>query len=99
MRKAEILRQRLIEDAERMRKIHPSIDRDVCALARPPGRAGEIAEAIDRDDDRLFERRNMKGRGQMREVMLDPVHLATEALAGKARCQQIRDGSGAHAGS
>ena len=85
------MRQRLIEDAERMREIHPSIDGDVCALADPPGRAGEIAEAVDRDDDGFLERRNVKGRGKMREMMLDPVHLATEALAGKARCQQIRD--------
>ena len=81
MRKAQILRERLIEDAKRMRKKHASIDGDVGAPADPPGSAGEIAEAIDRDNDRLIEWRNVKGRGQMREMMFDPMHLAMKSLA------------------
>ena len=38
VRKAEILRQRLIEDAERMRKIDAAVDRDLRAAARRPRR-------------------------------------------------------------
>src|SRR6266496_2614579 len=91
MRKAQILRQCLIENSERMRKIHPSINRDVFALAEAPGGAREVPEPVDRYDDSLFEWRNVEGRGKMRQMMFDLVHLATEMLAGKARCQQIRD--------
>ena len=89
MRKAEILRQRLIKDAERMREIHASVDGNGFAPADPPGSAGEIAEAIDRNDDSFVKRRNMKSRGKMREMMLDLVHLATKALSGEARRQQL----------
>ena len=60
-------------------------------LPTPQAALAEIAEAVDRDDDRLLERRNMKGRGKMRQMMLDLMHLAAKALAGKVRCQQIRD--------
>ena len=91
MRKAQILRQRLIEDAERMREIHASVDGDGLASADPPRSAGEVAEAVDRDDDGFGERRNMEGRGKMREMMLDPVHLAMKALSREARCQQLLD--------
>ena len=78
MRKAEILRQRLIEDAERMREIDAAVDGDLRPAADAPGGAGEIAEAIDRNDDRLIEGRDVKGRGQMRQMMFDPMHLRHE---------------------
>ena len=84
MGKAKILRQRLIEDAERMRKIDAAIDADVAALPDAPGGAGEIAEAVDRDDDRLLEGRDVKGRGEMGEVMLDFMKLAAENRPGNA---------------
>ena len=38
-------------------------------------RAGKIAEAIDRNAGSLFESRNEKGRGEMRQVMFDVVDL------------------------
>ena len=85
MGKAEILRQRLVEDAERMRKIHAAVlPRDRSPLPDAPSRTGEIAEAVDRNDHGLLERRHVKGRGQMREVMLDSVERSAEALAWKA---------------
>src|SRR5271166_5424447 len=87
MWKAQILRQGLIEHAERMRKIHPPVDRDILTLPGTPGRAGEVSEPIDRDDDGFFEWGNMEGRGEMRQMMFDLVHLTTEVLAGKVRCQ------------
>src|SRR5438034_3890023 len=87
--KAEILRQRLIEDAERMREIHASIDGNGLAPSHPPRCAAEIAEAIDREDDGFGKRRNMECRGKMCKVVLDPVHLAMKALSGEVRCQQL----------
>ena len=90
MRKAEILRQRLIEDAERVREIDPPFDRNLSALADAPRGAREVAKTIDRHDDRLLERRNVERRRQMREMMLDRVHFTLETLAGKACRQQFR---------
>ena len=91
MGKAQILRQRLIKYAERMREIHASIDGDSFAPADAPCRAGKVAKAIDRDDDGLLKGRNMKCRRKMREMMLDPMHLAIKTLSGEARCQQLLD--------
>jgi hypothetical protein len=62
MGKAEILRERLVEDAERVREMHPAVDLDVGALRDPPGGAGKIAEAIDRGDNGFLERRDMECR-------------------------------------
>ena len=45
------------------------------ALAYAPGGAGKIAKPIHRDDYCLLERRDVKGRGEMGEMMLDPMHL------------------------
>ena len=63
MRKAEILRERLIEDAERMWEIYSAMGRDFAAACRTPGRAREIAEAIDRNNGRLIEGRDVECRG------------------------------------
>src|SRR5450830_1642086 len=68
-RKAEILRQRLIEDTERMRKIDLVLGLDAAAAADTPGGAGKIAEAVHRHRHRIIERRNEKSRPQMGKVM------------------------------
>ena len=90
MRKAEILRERLIEDAERMREIDSAFDRDFTPRCRAPRRAREIAESVDRDDGRLIERADMEGRGQMRQMMLDAVELRAQGLARKGLLQKSR---------
>src|SRR2546426_7062927 len=69
--KAEILGQGLVEDAERMREMDPPLDADLPPATHSPGGAGKVAEAVDRNDDRLVEGRHVKRRGQMREMMLD----------------------------
>src|SRR6266581_2452887 len=74
-----------------MREIHAPIDGDGFAAPDSPRSAGEVAKAIDRNDDGVSKRRNMERRGKMGEVMLDPMHLATEVLTGKIRGQQIGD--------
>src|SRR5438132_14223196 len=57
-----------------MREVHATVDLGACA----PGRAGEIAEAIHRDRNRLGERRGEEGRAEVREVVLDFTHFALE---------------------
>ena len=42
-------------------KVDPVLHLDRVAAADAPGGAGEVAEAIDRDHDRLLERRDEKG--------------------------------------
>ena len=60
MRKAEILRERLVKDAKRVRKKDPPLDLDIVALPDAPGAARKIAEAVDRDDGRLLKRRDQE---------------------------------------
>jgi hypothetical protein len=60
MRKAEILGHRLVEDAERLREVHATLDPDVAASSYAPRGAREVAETIDRDDHRLIEGRNVE---------------------------------------
>src|ERR1035437_486172 len=62
VRKSEILGQRLIENSERMREVHAAVDRESVPSSRAPGCTGEVAEAVDRNDDRLIEGRDVKGR-------------------------------------
>ena len=87
---AQILGQRLVEDPKRMREIHPPVDGDGFSPADTPCSAGEVADTIDRDHHSLFERRHMEGRRKMGKMMLDPMHFATETLAGHICRQEIR---------
>ena len=85
MGKAEILGQRLIEDAERMRKIDAAIDADSvvpsptpqAALAKSPKPSTETTTAS-------FERRDVERRGQMRHVVLYRVNRSIEYAVGHA---------------
>src|SRR6202030_2085345 len=47
VREAQILRQRLIEDAQRMRKISPPVDRNVLALPDSPRSASKVPKSVD----------------------------------------------------
>ncbi len=88
MGKAEILRERLIEDAERMREIDAAIDPDGGALPDTPGGAGEIAKTVDRDDDRLLEGRDVEGGGEVGEMVLDLVKFRANGLARERHDEQ-----------
>ena len=79
MRKTEILGQGLVEDAERMGEVHTPLDGEIAPASHTPGRTRKIAEAVDRDDDRLLEGRHVKGGGKMREMMFDIVERARES--------------------
>ena len=89
MGKSQILRQRLIENPERMREMHAPFDRDVLALPNPPGRARKVSETVERDDCCRIEGRDMKCRRQMGEMMLDVVNGAAEAFAGECFRQEF----------
>jgi len=80
VRKADELRHRLVEHAERMGKVDAAVDGDRTALAQPPGGGGKIAEAIDRNRHGLVVRRHQEGRGQVAEMVLDGMHGAAEFL-------------------
>src|SRR5262249_34185279 len=67
----EVLRQREIQQAQRMRKVHASDGAKVAAPADGPRRADEVAEAIDGAHGRVVERRREEGAGEVRRVMLD----------------------------
>src|ERR1700685_748981 len=71
MRESEILGHGLVENAKRMRKQHPAVERQRGAAAGTPCRAGKIAKTVDRNRRRFAERRRIKRRGEMGEVMLD----------------------------
>ena len=91
VRKAEILRERLVEYPERVRKIHPLRCRKIAPSRKTPSRAGKIAKTVNRYGHGLLEGRHVKGGGQMREVMLDPVERGAQALARKRSRQQIKN--------
>src|ERR1700758_3072804 len=55
MREPEILGKGLVKDAERVGKIHSTLDGDVSSLTNTPCGAGKVAEAIDRHDHCVFE--------------------------------------------
>src|SRR5262245_16267523 len=73
VRETEILRERLVEYPERVRKIDPSCDRKIRPCSKTPGRAGKISKAIDRYSDGLLEWRHVERRGQMCKMVLNPV--------------------------
>src|SRR5262249_32420428 len=91
VRKAEILRQRLVENSQRMREVHAPVHRNRICATDAPGRAREIAETIDGYGCRLRERRNVKSGIKMRQVVLDAVERALEVFPGKRLFQELGD--------
>src|ERR1700754_809966 len=76
IRKAEILRKRLIENAERMGKQDAALLVNTASLADAPDRTGKVSESVNRDDSCAVERRYVKGGGEMRDMMLDVSELS-----------------------
>ena len=52
-----------------------AIDRDSIAATSPPSSASEIAETIDRDDNRLLKRGYVKSGRKVRQVMFNVMNL------------------------
>ena len=76
VRKAEPLRDGGVEDAERVRVDDALEHVEVVAVALREHRRREVAEAVDREDGRVLERRDEERRRDVRLVMLDVVHRA-----------------------
>src|SRR6266702_889496 len=74
LHEAEILRDGEIEHSERMREMHATEDVETIAVARAPGGAHEIAEAVDGAHGRFLPRRDEEGAREVGGVVLDPVH-------------------------
>src|SRR5262245_9122962 len=89
VRKAEKLRDRLIEDAERVGEVDPFGDPYVVAASNAPGGAGEVAEAVERYRHRLVEGRDVERGGEVRQMVLDRVARALEALTRESLFQEL----------
>src|SRR4029077_11138181 len=64
LREAEILRDREIQQAERVRKEHATIDLQCGSADTSPRRADEIAEAVNRTDSGIVEGTDKRRAGQ-----------------------------------
>src|SRR5437879_2571257 len=76
MGKPEPLGHRLVEDAERMRKIDFVVYDDLAPPSAAPCSARKIAEPVHRDYVRLVERRHVKRGRHVREMMLHRMDLS-----------------------
>ena len=71
LREPQVLGQRLVEDAERVREVDAPVESHVGTRADAPRRAREVAEPVDRDERPPPERRDEERRRLMREMVLD----------------------------
>ena len=79
LREAEPLRDRGVEDPERVREEHAVEDLDPVAAPVRQHRRCEVAEAVDREDRGLVERRDEEGARHVGEVVLDVVEPGAQA--------------------
>ena len=86
---AEVLREGEIEESQRMGEVDPVHDVELLVPPHRPRGAYKISEPVDRADRGLLERRHVERAGQVRRVMLDPVHALLDVLA--AESQYIGD--------
>ena len=75
----EVLRHRQVHNPQRVRKERAIDDLDLGAPADRPRRADEVAEAVDRADGRVLERRDEERAREMRRMVLDPVDFRSAA--------------------
>ena len=72
--KPEVLGDRGVEDAHRVRELDPVLDLHLVAAAHAPHGADEVAEAVDREQRRLVEWRHEEAARHVRLMVLDAVH-------------------------
>ena len=75
-----VVGERAVEEAERVREPHLAQHVELMASAYADRRGRPLADAVDRQHRRLFERRWIEGRGGVRFVMLAKQDLARVAL-------------------
>ena len=78
-----------------MRKIDFALDVYPRATPDAPGGAREVPEAVHGDGERFVERRDQEGRGEMREMVLNTMHMSGKMLLREFFLQQILDGQSA----
>ena len=91
VREAQVLRERLVEDAERVREVD-ALRRRRSRVPRPTPHAAlaKSPKPSTETTDGLVERRDVEGRREVREVVLDAVHLAAERRARKGALRASR---------
>ena len=77
----EPLRDGRVEDAKRMRKQHTIKHLEPVAMTDREHRAREVAEAVDRQNRSMLERRHEKSAGGVGTVMLHVVELGSQRAA------------------
>src|SRR5690349_285226 len=83
MGESEILSDGLIENTERMWKVHTPLDGDVGARSHGPRCTGKVAEPVHRDYCRLVKGTDMECGRHVGGMMLHRVELCAHPLAGK----------------
>src|SRR2546425_10928650 len=86
---AEKLRERGIENAQRMREGDGTSHLYLISLPHAPHPAAEITEAVNGDDGGLLKGRREERAGQVGPVMLDEVHLARLAWHNSLCCEHL----------
>ena len=87
---AEVLRHSEVKQAERVGEEHVPVDGQAGAGHAAPRRADEIAEAVNRADRGVVERRYERGARQVSRVMLHKASAA--AHDGFIQAERLRDG-------
>ena len=87
-----MLRHRLVEGAEGVRKKHAPVHLHFASASEAPSRAREVAKTVHRDRYSLLKRRHRIGRGEVTEVVLNVAHRPKEALSGKRSFEFVGDG-------
>src|SRR6202042_2031913 len=77
---ADVLRERCVIDAERMRESDFAERLHAGTFAERPHGTGEIAESVGGKNGGALERRNEIGASEMRGVMFDAVKLCADLL-------------------
>ena len=90
LREAEVLRDGRVEDAEGVGERNLPADLEVVTLPDAPHRAHHVAEPVDREHGRPFERRDVERGADVREVVLDEVRLRAERGLGDAEALRQR---------
>src|SRR5262245_11868508 len=74
-----------------MRKIYAALAVERVATPEPPGGAGEVTKAVDRNRRRLGKWRDVECGCEMRDMMLDAALLRPHSFSGKCQTQVLDD--------
>src|SRR5215471_7293110 len=87
---SEELRERRVEQAQRMRELDRAPDLNLVAAPDTPHDAAEVAEPVDRNDGGLIKWRCEEGAGQMGAVVFDEMDANAARLGQVFRGESLR---------